>query len=218
MSKKMHPKGISPKSVGRLSLYRRALQKLTANNVTHVFSYELASLTDATCSQVRQDIMGIGYKGSPQLGYEIEKLQNAISKKLGNDHSQKLIILGAGHLGKAILQFFHQNHPKIELTATFDIDSELIGTRLNGVPILSIDELETTIISQEITLAILAVPSKSAQQLTDRLTASGVRSLLNFTAIRLHVPDGVFVENNDISLSLERMVFFGSHNTQEVVV
>lgn len=210
MERNTRIKGISPKAIGRLSLYRRALHSLKDANATNVFSYELANIVNVTRSQVRQDIMCIGYKGSPQAGYEISKLLQAISRKLGNDHSQKLVLLGVGHLGKAILQFFQHNHPNIELSATFDIDPELLGKRLNGVPILRIDQLEDLVISEKITLAILAVPSGCAQQLADRLTASGVRSILNFTAIRLHVPDGVFVENNDISLSLERMAFFGN--------
>jgi len=215
MPRKINQKGISPKVIGRLSLYRRALQNLSNKNITHLFSQELADLANVTCSQVRQDIMGIGYKGSPQFGYEIEKLQQAITRRTGSDDMQKLVLLGGGHLGKAILQFFQQTRPNIKLVSTFEIDKDLIGGCLNDVPIRNIDQMENLVIEEGIHLAILAVPSRCAQEMANRLTAAGVRSILNLTASTIRVPAGVFVENNDISVSLERMAFYGSR-THEV--
>lgn len=209
MQPKIQPRAVSPKTIGRFSLYRRALKDLAKKNVTYVFSTDLADAAGVTCSQVRQDIMGIGYQGSPKSGYEVVKLERALALKVGSDRTQKLIMLGAGLLGKAILQFFQQYHPNIRFMATLDIEPSLIGKRLNGVPVFHVDQLETLVLAEQIPLAILAVPADCAQELADRLAASGVRSILNFTSVQLQVPENIFIENNDISLSLERMAFYG---------
>ncbi len=201
--------GTSPRVIGRLCLYLRFLQDLGARGVGWVYSRELAWSAGVTPSQVRQDIMGIGYHGSAQHGYEVDKLAGAIHEKVGVADEARVILIGTGNLGRAILQFFQRNHPRMELVAAFDSDIFLVGSRLHGIPILGLGDLEATVRDQDIRMAILAVPESEAQKGADRLVSAGVRSILNFTPNRLHVPDGIYVEDTDIGISLVRAAFFG---------
>lgn len=199
---------LGPRTVGRLSLYRRVLAGLQARNVPSVFSRDLAEMAGVSPSLVRQDLMGIRYRGNPQLGYEVGSLDQAIGQKLVDQEGQNVVLLGVGHLGRSILQYFQRNHPQLALVAALEIDTDEIGNRLHGVPVMHLAELEVIVHRQDVRVAILAVPHREAQRMADRLVAAGVRSILNFTGVRLHVPEGTYVENTDIGLALERVAFY----------
>ena len=199
---------MGPRTVGRLSLYRRVLAGLQARNVPSVFSRDLAEMAGVSPSLVRQDLMGIHYRGNPQLGYEVPCLDEAIGRKLAGQEGQNVVLLGVGHLGRSIIQYFQHHHPQLSLVAALEIDTDEIGKCLNGVPVVHLAELEGIAHRQDVRVAILAVPDREAQLMADRLVAAGVRSILNFTGVRLQVPEKVYVENTDIGLALERVAFY----------
>jgi len=177
--------------------------------VESIFSRELANLAGVTPSQVRVDLMGIGYQGTSTRGYDVTALAGAITKVLDGGQRQTVVLVGVGHLGRAILQYFHRNHPALNLLAAFEGDTELIGRRICGTPVLDTEELLGFVRSNGVNSCILSLPAEAAQEAADLLIAAGIRSLLNFTNVHLKVPDEVYVENTDISVSLERMAFFG---------
>jgi len=120
-------------------------------------------------------------------------------------------LLGAGHLGQALLHYFQATEPHLEMKAVFEVDSKMVGKHLLDVPVLHVSMLESHLKSSQVRIAILALPPEEAQKAADQLVASGVCSILNFTPIRLQVPDHIFVENNDIQMSLERVGFYAQN-------
>ena len=213
-------KGISPKVIGRLSLYQRYLKGMNLRGAEWVFSRELARHAGVTPSQVRQDIMCVGYHGNAQHGYEVEMLARAIARKLGSTEPMNVILVGTGLYGRAVLQDFQREHPCLGLVAAVCGGEFQAGGFLQGVPMVGMEKLEELIRRHQVRMAILAVGDMEAQAIADRLAAAGVRSLVNFTTVRLRLPRGIYVENTDIAVSLERAAFFGSRqdDTGNVVV
>lgn len=199
---------MGPRTVGRLSLYRRVLAGLQTRNVPSVYSRDLAEMAGVSPSLVRQDLMGISYRGNPQQGYDVSCLDEAIGRKLAGHEGQNVVLLGVGHLGRSIIRYFQDHHPQLTLVAALEIDTDEIGKCLDGVPVIHLAELEGITHRQDVRVAILAVPDREAQLMADRLVAAGIRSILNFTGVRLHVPGKVYVENTDIGLALERVAFY----------
>ncbi len=203
-------KVINPRTVGRLSLYRRVLDGLIARKTERVFSRDLAVLAGVSASQVRQDLMHVSSHGTPQSGYCVQGLRGAVDKCLGPIAQAHTVLLGAGHLGLALLHFFRATRQNLKIEAILEVNPDLIGHHIHGVPVYHEDSLEGHVRSTGAHTAILALPDEVAQAQTDRLVAAGVMSILNFTRIRLQVPDHVYVEDNDIQMSVERVSYYAA--------
>lgn len=206
----LQTKGISPKIIGRLTLYQRYLSGLKLRGAGWVFSRELARYAGVTPSQVRQDIMCVGYHGNAQQGYEVEMLSRAIARRLGSTAHLKVVLVGTGLFGRAVLQDFQREHPCLDLVGAVSADDFQSGSSLHGVPVVGMEQLEDLVRREHVRMAILAVGEKEAQTAADRLVAAGVRSIVNFSTARLRPARGIYVENTDIAVSLERAAFFGS--------
>jgi redox-sensing transcriptional repressor len=205
LSRKM----INPLTVGRLIIYRRILEQLANEGTEHIFSRDIAVLAGASASLVRQDLMKVSSNGTPQNGYSVLELSHAVTKCLGTTKKLPAVLLGAGHIGQAILHYLKSTQPHLEMKAVFEINPSLVGTNLCNVTICDVSTLEEHLRSNPAQVAILALPAAEAQEAADRLVAADVCSILNFTSVRLQVPERVFVENNDIQMSLERGAFYG---------
>lgn len=203
-------KVINPRTVGRLSLYRRVLEDLTRQEVERVFSRDLAILAGVSASQVRQDLMHVASHGTPQAGYAVAALSQAVERCLGPIGQARTLLLGAGHLGGAILHFFRATRQNLSIEAILEVNPELVGQSIQGVPIFHESELEAQVRRTGARTAILALPDEVAQAQADRLVDGGVVSILNFTRIRLVVPREVYVEDNDIQMSLERVSYYAA--------
>ena len=201
--------------IGRLSTYRRILLDHQRAGKNRVFSHELAALGGFTPAQVRRDIMTIGYNGSPARGYEVAGLITRIGQVLDCPGGCAFALVGVGHLGQAVLAYFDGRNPYLRIGVAFDVDPRYVGKTIHGCPCHPIDELERIIKQDGIRMAVLAVPARAAQAVTDRLIAAGVNAILNFVPTRLNVPDGVYVEHVDITVSLERVAFRSRVNAAE---
>lgn len=206
---------INPRTVGRLSIYRRVLKQLTRNNIERVFSRDLAKMAGVSASQVRQDLMNVSTNGTPQNGYSVHELTRAVTNCLGASTTASVVLLGAGHLGQALLHYFQTTQRHLEMRAIFEVNEDMVGKHLHDVPVLNVSALEDHLKTEKVQVAILALPPEAAQEATERLVSAGVCSILNFTPVRLQVPSHVFVENNDILLSLERASFYASNCSEE---
>jgi redox-sensing transcriptional repressor len=202
---------INPRTVGRLSIYRRVLSQLFNEGTARIFSRDLAKMAGVSPSQVRQDLMNVPTNGTPQNGYSVSELTEAVISCLGSSQTISVVLLGAGHLGQALLHYFQATEPHLEMKAVFEVDSNMVGKHLLDVPVLHVSMLEIYLKLSRAPIAVLALPPEEAQNAADQLVASGVCSILNFTPCRLQVPDHVFVENNDIQMSLERVGFYANH-------
>jgi len=204
---------ISDKTIGRLSLYRRLLQDVIRDNRRNIFSHELASLAGATAAQVRRDIMNIGYSGNPNRGYDARELAVSIGAFLDDTKGQHAALIGVGNLGRAILAYFSGRRPKLSIDAAFDIDPHKFGRVIHGCHCYTIENMGEVITEKNISIGIISVPANEAQKVADSLVRSGIRGILNFAPVPLKIPSSVYVEDIDMTMSLEKVAFFARTST-----
>jgi redox-sensing transcriptional repressor len=204
---------VSEKTIGRLSLYRRLLAGLLAENRQNIYSHELASMAGGTAPQVRRDLMSIGYSGSPAKGYEVADLAESINSFLDNPSGTRAAVVGAGNLGRAIMSYFESRRPKLRIAASFDNDPNKIGSEICNRPCYDIADLKTTVARMDIRLGVITVPADIAQEVGDKLVDAGVTGILNFAPKRLHFPENVYVEHVDLTTSMEKVAFFVRSDT-----
>jgi len=202
---------VPEKTIERLIVYRRILNKLIYEGEANIFSHKLAELANSTPAQVRRDFMVIGYSGSPAKGYQIADLELSISEFLDNPKGQNIAVIGIGKLGTAILKDVYWNYSNLSKLFAFDIDRKKIGKVIEGIEILSVDKLKETVEKENIKIAVLCVPEEVAQITSDYLISYGVRGIVNYTPVHLIVPDFVIVENIDTLLTLEKVSYFLRH-------
>jgi len=198
----------SHKSIGRLSLYRSILNRLLRDGVHSLFSHELASLAGATPSQVRRDLMVTGYTGSPVRGYDVRDLLASIGRFLDAPESEGVALVGVGNLGRAIMAFFTGRRPSLAIRAAFDRDPYKVNRVIHGIRCHPMEDLESVLVREHVRVAIITVPAIEAQDIADRLCRTGVKGILNFAPVRLRVLPSVFVEDVDVTMSLEKVAYF----------
>ncbi|MBN1292383.1 MAG: redox-sensing transcriptional repressor Rex [Candidatus Latescibacteria bacterium] len=203
---------ISGKPIGRLSLYRRLLNGLMHEGVQSVYSHDLAARAGVTAAQVRRDIMNIGYSGNPNRGYDVRMLVESISNFLDDPDGQNVALVGVGNLGRAILAFFSGRRPKLSIVAAFDSDPEKFGRVIRGCRCYSIDQAPEVIRELNIKIATLCVPANVAQEIADLCIRAGVKGILNFAPVPLHVSGSVYVEDIDMTMSIEKVAYFARTN------
>lgn len=197
--KKQH---ISDAVIRRLPRYYRYLDDLHSRGVVRISSSSLGKRMGVTASQIRQDLSCFGEFGQQGYGYNIMALRAEIGHILGVDEPRRLIIIGAGHLGHALIQNFDFAQGGFALDTAFDVSEAIIGTQINGVAVRSLAELDAYCAAHRPAVAVLTVPKPAAQELADRLVALGVRGLWNFTNVELQAHASVSVENVHFADSL----------------
>lgn len=193
---RMKKQKISDAVIHRLPRYYRYLDDLHNKGVVRISSSSLGAKMDITASQIRQDLSCFGEFGQQGYGYNVAELRAEIGHILGIDKGHRLIIIGAGHLGHALLQNFDFEKVGFQVDSAFDVSPELIGTSIRGVTIRSMDELEDYVAQFRPNVAVLTVPQNVAQPLASRLIDLGIKGFWNFTNVELssHEPD-VFFED-----------------------
>jgi redox-sensing transcriptional repressor len=193
--------------VGRLSLYLRALLNLSVDRVATVSSARFGKLVGVKPAQLRKDLAHFGQFGVRGKGYEVDKLARRIESILGTEHEQKVALVGVGNLGRALFSYKGFESRRFKIAAVFD--SKLAGQRVPGSPlsIRPVGDLRRTAQRERIRLGIIAVPAAAAQAVAREMGKAGIRGILNFAPVRLSLPDGVRVENIDLSSGLESLSF-----------
>ena len=192
----MKKQKISDAVIHRLPRYYRYLDDLHNKGVVRISSSSLGTKMDITASQIRQDLSCFGEFGQQGYGYNVAELRAEIGHILGIDNGHRLIIIGAGHLGHALLQNFDFEKVGFQVDTAFDVSPELIGSTIGGVTVHSMDELDDYVAQFRPDVAVLTVPQSVAQPLADRLIDLGIKGFWNFTNVELssHKPD-VFFED-----------------------
>ena len=206
---------IPERTVGRLSLYRRLLERQRGASEGFVYSHELARMACVTPAQVRRDLMAIGYSGSPNKGYRISDLVESVGSVLDGRNVQKVALVGVGNLGRAILAYFSGRRPSLRITAAFDTDSRKTGRVIGGCRCHGMESLADTVDEEGISVGVVCVPAEAAQEAADRLVEAGVRGILNFAPVPLRVPSYVYLENRDMTTSLEKVAYFAREGGEE---
>jgi redox-sensing transcriptional repressor len=202
------PGSISEKTIGRLILYRRLLDDLLADGKHSVYSHELARLAKVTAAQVRRDVMGLGYSGSPAHGYDGQELIKCISRLLDPVKPQNVALVGVGNLGRALLAYFSGRRPNLSIVAAFDNDPVKANRVINGCMCYPVDQMSEIVEKLNIEIGIVAVPVSEAQRVAETCMKSGMKGLLNFAPTPLHLPAGVYSSDIDLAITLEKVAFF----------
>ncbi|MEN2442465.1 redox-sensing transcriptional repressor Rex [Leuconostoc fallax] len=192
----------------RLPIYYRYLTFLHDAGTNRISSAELSDAIKFDAATIRRDFSYFGALGKRGYGYDVKALLDFFADVLDQDSLISVALIGVGNLGQALLNFnFHQSS-NVRISAAFDVDEERVGKIQSGVPIYPMADLQQQIKDQRINIAILTVPQEVAQEITDQLVASGIRGILNFTPLRVTVPNNVRVQNVDLTNELQTLIYF----------
>jgi redox-sensing transcriptional repressor len=199
---------IPRKTIYRLSIYLRCLQRLKSNGIRTVSSDALAKAAGVKPTQLRKDLTYFGQFGTRGLGYDVEQLAAMIADLLGTTSLQPVILVGVGNLGRALLSYRGFEQEGFEIIAAFDVNVDRRRTKNVKQPIHSMDKLEEVVGARGARMAILTVPATAAQEVTNHLVKCGIAGILNFAPIVLQVPEEVTVNNVNLAIELENLSYF----------
>ncbi|PIE33455.1 redox-sensing transcriptional repressor Rex [candidate division KSB3 bacterium] len=212
---------ISEFTIYRLSIYKRCLEQLEQEQFKTVSSKDFAARFGLNSAQVRKDLAYFGEFGIRGMGYPISTLKEQILTILGLAESSsgqktwKAVLIGAGKIGTALLKYQHFAKYGFEIVAAFDADPESseyarqpqatpVGT---VIPLYPLDQLEQSIAEHSADMAILATSEENAQEVVDRVVATGIHGILNFVPVQLIVPSDVKVRTIDIIAELQCLTY-----------
>jgi len=198
---------ISDSTVRRLALYLGFLEQSAAQAVTTISSADLAHRAGTTSAQVRKDLSFFGSFGKRGLGYSVPELAGRIRDILGLKRTHRVVLVGVGKMGGALLQYQGFRHHGFDFAAIYDQDPRKIGSRLDGLVVRDIRHLEADLKREPSDIAIVVTPADAAQDVTDRLVRAGVKAILNFAPVQLDVPPDVTVQSVNMALELETLSF-----------
>ena len=199
---------IPEKTIERLSEYRRTLLKCHAQGITHIFSHVLAGMHGITAVQVRRDLMLIGFSSDTKKGYDVKVLIDFIDGILYSEQPMNMAVIGMGHLGQAVTRYFNGKGLKLRITAAFDVNESKVGTVIDNIPCYHIDRFEELVERLDISIVIVSSPTSAASSLVLPIINAGIKGVLNFTSAPLNFPQGIVVENYDITTLLEKVAYF----------
>lgn len=198
---------IPPATVGRLVTYLRVVSELGAAGVDRVSSDELGERAGSSAFQVRKDLATCGRFGTRGSGYAVVTLERELRRVLGLTRQWPVAIVGMGRLGQALADYPNFGQHDFVLRGVFDVDPAKVGASVGPLRIRHFDELADAVRDEGIAMAFLTVPASAAQTAANALVAAGVRGLLNFAPVVIHVPDGVHVAGVDFLGGLQRLAF-----------
>ena len=202
------PKEIPRKTIYRLSIYLRCLQRLRENQIETVSSEALSKAAGVKSTQLRKDLAYLGQFGTRGLGYKVETLANVLGETLGAAKLHPVVLVGVGNLGSALLRYSGFHKEGFEIAGAFDADPDRANERDVPLKVQSTDELGAFVATNKVKMAILAVPGTNAQSVANLLADAGIQAILNFSPIILDVPEQVTVNSVDLALELENLSFF----------
>lgn len=200
-------KRIADSTVRRLSIYLRFLEDSVARGVRTISSGELARRGGTTSAQVRKDLSFFGSFGKRGLGYPAQELSTALRDILGLGRAWRVIIIGAGKIGTALVQHHGFRQRGFEIVGVYDVDARKIGCSWDGFVVRDIRQVEDDLAAAPPDIAVLTVPGEEAQGVADRLAAAGVQAFLNFAPVQLQLPDEVTVRNVNLAMELEGLSY-----------
>lgn len=197
-------KKLSARTLSRLPQYLRHLEALHADGTAHVTSAQLARALGCSDALTRKDVAALGHSGRAGQGYSVEALRYTIARILGVTSGRRVLLVGAGNLGTALMTYEGFGDRGMHITAVADSDPTKIGQTIGQYTILDIHDIGT---NHDMELAIVAVPGEVAQDVADILVDAGITGILNFAPRRLQVPDHVTVQTVDLSAELQILAF-----------
>jgi redox-sensing transcriptional repressor len=185
-------------TIRRLPMYLRILRDLSEKGKEYVSSSQLAEVINTDSILVRKDLILTGIVGTPRIGYHIPDLISSIEEFLGWGEPLDVFLVGAGHLGTAILGYKEMHENSHRIIAAFDKDPMKVGSLIHGIQVHNIDEAPKLVKKWNVRLAILAVHGDDAQGVADFLVEAGIKGIWNFTSATLDVPQGITTHQEDL--------------------
>ena len=195
--------------IGRLPIYLRELIRLAEDEgKINTSSHELGKRLGISSAQIRKDLSHFGEFGKQGTGYHINYLIEQLRDILHLTREWDVALVGAGYLGHALAHYHGFEHRGFRISWVFDSDPEKIGKEMDQLVVQNVSALEDVINQNNVKVAVIAVPANHAQEITDRLVAVGIRSILSYAPIHLTVPDGVEISYSDPVIQLQRMTYY----------
>jgi len=195
---------ISEPTVRRLSHYYRVLEEAVVAGQAMISSHLLAEREGITSAQVRKDLSYFGSFGRRGLGYNVEHLRDEVRGILGLNRRWRVGVVGAGHIGSALLAYRGFDDKGFDVVAVFDASASRIGQHDGN---LVIRDMATLSPADALDMGVIATPMRAAQEVADALVAAGVRGILNFAPRKLRVPREVTLRSVDMTMELESLSF-----------
>ncbi len=199
---------ISPSVIRRLPIYLRLVQELKEQSVLTVSSQEMGEYLDLNPAQIRKDLASFGEFGRKGVGYDITYLDWKLRQILNLDRHIGVALIGTGHLGIALSNYARFQSERIKISAIFDTDPQKIGSTVGTLTVIDVHELPQVCLERQLQMGIIAVPAAAAQEVCDALVAAGIKVILNFAPVNLHIPKGVHLRNTDVTTELQALAYY----------
>ncbi|MDE6163005.1 MAG: redox-sensing transcriptional repressor Rex [Bacteroides sp.] len=197
----------------RLPWYLSNIKLMKEKGEQYVSSTQISKEINIDASQIAKDLSYVNISGRTRVGYNIDALIEVLESFLGFTNMHKAFLFGVGSLGAALLRDSGLHHFGLEIVAAFDVNPELVGKDLNGIPIFHSDDFEAKMKEYDVNIGVLTVNIKNAQEITDKMVDGGIKAVWNFTPFRIRVPENIVVQNT--SLYAHLAVMFNRLNFNE---
>ncbi|WP_321425627.1 redox-sensing transcriptional repressor Rex [uncultured Bacteroides sp.] len=201
-------------SLRRLPWYLSNVKLLKNKGEQYVSSTQISKEINIDASQIAKDLSYVNISGRTRVGYDIDELIAVLEDFLGFTNMHKAFLFGVGSLGGALLRDSGLNHFGLEIVAAFDVNPELVGTSINGIPIFHSDDFIEKMKEFNVNIGVLTVPIEIAQNITDKMVEGGIKAVWNFTPFRIRVPENIVVQNT--SLYAHLAVMFNRLNFNQI--
>jgi redox-sensing transcriptional repressor len=192
----------------RLIRYKNAVTRLQALGLSKVFSDNIGDAVGVSAAQVRKDLSSVNISGNRRGGYAIDALLAGLNHVLGKDQVQRVVLVGVGSLGSALLKYQggFERHG-IEIVAAFDTDVGKIRPEA-PIPIFPAERMAQFISDNHVTLAAVTVPEHACHAVCSALIEAGIKGILNFAPVRIRTTDDCVVNNVNLVLEFENLIYF----------
>ena len=197
----------------RLPWYLSNIKLMKEKGEQYVSSTQISKEINIDASKIAKDLSYVNISGRTRVGYNIDALIEVLESFLGFTNMHKAFLFGVGSLGAALLRDSGLHHFGLEIVAAFDVNPELVGKDLNGIPIFHSDDFEAKMKEYDVNIGVLTVPINIAQEITDKMVDGGIKAVWNFTPFRIRVPENIVVQNT--SLYAHLAVMFNRLNFNE---
>ena len=195
-------------TIARLPTYIRCLSQLENAGLQTVHSADLAAQVGVSGAVVRRDLSYVGSYGTRGVGYPVSELRDQVNRALGLATEHRMIVVGIGHMGRALAGYGGFAERGLRVVGLFDIDPELIGStagnpQVGMLPILPLADLAAFVHANRVAIGVIATPADAAQSVAETLVGAGVTSILNLSAVHLSVPESVAVRPVDLATEIQ---------------
>ena len=189
----------------RLPWYLSNAKLMREKGEKYVYSTQISKQINIDASKIAKDLSYVDIAGRTRVGYDIDLLIQVLEDFLGFTNMHKAYLFGVGSLGGALLRDSGLSHFGLQIVGAFDVNPDLVGTKINGIPIYHSDDFEKRMKLDGVNIGVLTVPIAIAQEISDKMIAGGIKAIWNFTPFRIRVPENIVVQNTSLYAHLAVM-------------